>query len=64
MTFCSRKFKMLCGMSVLIVMFIAFLEFRSWTDQEKVRKVKELTFPENQVFMKKNLSLRWRQAPE
>ena len=43
MTFCSRKFKMLCGMSVLIVMFIAFLEFRSWTDQEKVRKVEELT---------------------
>ncbi len=50
MTFCSRKFKMLCGMSVLIVMFIAFLEYRTWTDQEKVRKVEELTFSRESGF--------------
>ena len=57
MTFCSRKFKMLCGMSVLIVMFIAFLEFRSWTDQEKVRKVKELTFSRESGFYEEEFEL-------
>ena len=57
MTFCSRKFKILCGMSVLIVMFIAFLEFRSWTDQEKVRKVKELTFSRESGFYEEEFEL-------
>lgn len=57
MIFCSRKIKMLCGMSILIIIFIVLLEYRSGRDKEKIQKVEELTFSRESGFYEEAFEL-------
>ena len=57
MTFCSKKIKMLCGMSALIFIFIVFFEYRSWADREKIQKVEELSFSRESGFYEEEFEL-------
>lgn len=57
MIFFSRKNTMLCGMSIVLVIVIALLEYRSGKNKEKFEEVKELTFSRESGFYEEEFEL-------
>lgn len=57
MTFFSRKNTMLCGMSIVLIIVIALLEYQSGEDKEKFEEFKELTFSRESGFYEEEFEL-------